>query len=74
MLADPAAPSGLMRVRGTSQGKPWAKLSWPLRATDWKRANHTTQNACGARIESDVFLKFLLLSNIDVDVVTLFQR
>jgi hypothetical protein len=28
------APSGLMRM-GVSQGKPWAKLSWPLRATDW---------------------------------------
>jgi hypothetical protein len=25
------------RVGRIFQGKPWAKLSWPLRATDWKR-------------------------------------
>jgi hypothetical protein len=31
------APSGLIRVGRFSQGKPWAMLSWPLRATDWKR-------------------------------------
>jgi hypothetical protein len=24
---------------GNTQGKPWAKLFWPLRATDWKRPN-----------------------------------
>jgi hypothetical protein len=24
---------------GNTQGKPWAKLFWPLRATDWKRSN-----------------------------------
>jgi hypothetical protein len=35
-----SAPSGLMLVRGISQDKPWAKLSWPLRATDWKRPNY----------------------------------
>jgi hypothetical protein len=29
------APSGLILVRGITQGKPWAMLSWPLRATDW---------------------------------------
>jgi hypothetical protein len=27
-------PSGLIRVGEITQGKPWAKLSWPLRATD----------------------------------------
>jgi hypothetical protein len=31
------APSGLIRLRGITQGKPWAMLSWPLRATEWKR-------------------------------------
>jgi hypothetical protein len=34
-----AAPSGLIRMGGITQGKPWAMLSWPLRATDWKRPN-----------------------------------
>jgi hypothetical protein len=34
-----AAPSGLTRVGGITQGKPWAMLSWPLRATEWKRPN-----------------------------------
>src|ERR1700722_15765410 len=29
------APSGLIRVGEITQGKPWAKLFWPLRATDW---------------------------------------
>jgi hypothetical protein len=29
-----AAPSGLIRVVEITQGKPWAMLSWPLRATD----------------------------------------
>ena len=29
------APSGLILVGEITQGKPWAKLFWPLRATDW---------------------------------------
>src|ERR1700722_15474868 len=29
------APSGLIRWGKITQGKPWAKLFWPLRATDW---------------------------------------
>src|ERR1700722_14126017 len=29
------APSGLVRVGEITHGKPWAKLFWPLRATDW---------------------------------------
>jgi hypothetical protein len=33
------APSGLIGRRGTTQGKPWAMLSWPLRATERKRSN-----------------------------------
>ena len=28
----PAAPSGLIRLGKLTQGKPWAKLFWPLRA------------------------------------------
>jgi hypothetical protein len=28
------APSGLIRMGGITKGKPWAVLSWPLRATD----------------------------------------
>jgi hypothetical protein len=28
------APSGLIPVGKLTQGKPWAMLSWPLRATD----------------------------------------
>ncbi len=39
ILAILVAPSGLIRV-GISQGKPWAMLYWPLRATDWKRPNY----------------------------------
>jgi hypothetical protein len=35
ILADPVPPSGLIRM-GISQGKPWAKLFCPLRATEWK--------------------------------------
>jgi hypothetical protein len=27
------------RWGGITQGKPWAMLSWPLRATDWRRPN-----------------------------------
>ena len=30
-----SAPSGLIGVEEITQGKPWAKLFWPLRATDW---------------------------------------
>ena len=30
----PVAPSGLIRVGRTTQGKPWATLFRPLRATD----------------------------------------
>src|ERR1700675_2641399 len=33
------APSGLIRLGGITQGKPWAMLFWPLRATDWKHPN-----------------------------------
>jgi hypothetical protein len=33
------APSGPIRVGGITQGKPWAMLSWPLRATERKRPN-----------------------------------
>jgi len=33
------APSGLIGRRVTTQGKPWAMLSWPLRATEWERSN-----------------------------------
>jgi hypothetical protein len=33
------APSGRTRTGGITQGKPWAMLSWPLRATEWKRPN-----------------------------------
>jgi hypothetical protein len=33
------APSGLIRVVAITQGEPWAILSWPLRATDWKGPN-----------------------------------
>ena len=29
------APSGRNVYFGLTQGKPWAKLFWPLRATDW---------------------------------------
>ena len=29
------SPSGLTRVGRTTQGKPWATLFRPLRATDW---------------------------------------
>jgi hypothetical protein len=32
---DLTAPSGLIPVRELTQGKPWAMLSWPLRATDY---------------------------------------
>jgi hypothetical protein len=31
------APSGLIRVRGIAQGKPWAMFSWPLRATEFSK-------------------------------------
>jgi hypothetical protein len=34
VLAALVAPSGPIRVGGISQGKPWAMLFWPLRATD----------------------------------------
>ena len=30
------APSGRNIYFRLTQGKPWAKLIWPLRATDWK--------------------------------------
>jgi hypothetical protein len=33
------APSGLIPVGDQTQGKPWAKLSWPLRAMDRKAPN-----------------------------------
>jgi hypothetical protein len=33
------APSGLIPVRDQTQGEPWAKLSWPLRATDRRGPN-----------------------------------
>jgi hypothetical protein len=33
------APSGLIPLRELTQGKPWAMLFWPLRATDWKPPN-----------------------------------
>jgi hypothetical protein len=36
VLAGIVAPSGLILVGGVPQGKPWAKLFWPLRATDWR--------------------------------------
>jgi hypothetical protein len=39
VLAGLVAPSGLIRAGEISQGKPWAMLFWPLRATDWKRPN-----------------------------------
>jgi hypothetical protein len=29
------APSGLIPLGELTQGKPWAMLFWPLRATDW---------------------------------------
>jgi hypothetical protein len=37
-----AVPGGPFRVNSggeITQGKPWAMLFWPLRATDWKRPN-----------------------------------
>jgi hypothetical protein len=39
ILAVPGGPSGPIRVGAITQGKPRAMLSWPLRATDWKRPN-----------------------------------
>ena len=33
------APSGLIPLGELTQGKPWAMLFWPLRATDWKPPN-----------------------------------
>jgi hypothetical protein len=33
------APSGRVRAEAFSQGKPWAMLFWPLRATDWNHPN-----------------------------------
>jgi hypothetical protein len=33
------APSGLIPVGDQTQGEPWAKLSWPLRATDRRGPN-----------------------------------
>jgi hypothetical protein len=30
------APAGLLLVGVLTQGKPWAKLSWPLRAADYE--------------------------------------
>jgi len=38
VLAGLVAPSGLIRVGGITQGKPWAMLFWPLRATEWKNS------------------------------------
>src|ERR1700722_1708997 len=36
------APSGQSRVREITRGKPWAKLFWPLRATDWAASGRWT--------------------------------
>jgi hypothetical protein len=38
MFLAPSASGRNVYFRLT-QGKPWAKLCWPLRATDWKRPN-----------------------------------
>src|ERR1700722_887251 len=36
---NPGAPSGLLTLERVSQGKPWAMLSWSVRATEWERPN-----------------------------------
>jgi len=36
------APSGLIRVGGNTQGKPWAMLSWPFGPKMKPRANPVT--------------------------------
>jgi hypothetical protein len=41
------APSGLLPVGDQTQGKPWAKLSWPLRATDRRGPNCRALRAVG---------------------------
>jgi hypothetical protein len=46
--ADPCplvAPSGPIWVGEITQGKPWAKLFWPLRATDWAASGHKDSHA-----------------------------
>jgi hypothetical protein len=33
----PVGPFRAIRLGGITQDKPWAMLSWPLRAADWRR-------------------------------------
>jgi hypothetical protein len=40
ILAVPGGPFRANSGGGITQGKPWAMLFWPLRATDWKRPNY----------------------------------
>jgi hypothetical protein len=35
----PVGPFRAIRLGGITQDKPWAMLSWPLRAADWRRPN-----------------------------------
>jgi hypothetical protein len=41
-----SGPFRAKRYFRLTQGKPWAKLFWPLRATDWKRPNSRPGTSC----------------------------